>query len=723
MNRIHRLTRREALQLGFGSAAGLVLGVRTEGQTKRPAGKTALQASALHSLGAFVQITTQGDVLIACSRPDSGQGVRTSLAMLVAEELDADWTRTRVIQAPFDRKYGPMDVAGSSSVRSRWTALRQAGAVGRSLLVEAAAKQWSVNASECTASRGVVTHPPSLRKAQYGQLVAGASKLPAPQSAPLKKASEFHIIGKSKRAVDTPAKVRGTAVFGMDVRVPGMLYAVVARCPVFGGKVAKFKPDAALKVKGVQQVFEIPSGIAVVADNTWTAARGRDALEVEWHEGLAAAESSASIRAGCVNALAEAKTLRTSGSAPASGPNTLLEAVYEVPFQAHAALEPLSCTVDVRPDRCEIWASTQFPSTVHADACRLLNLPKEAVKLNIPLLGGAFGRGTNSNFASEALEVGKRLGKPVKVVHMREDDIRHDYYRPASLHKVSVGLDADSKPVSWTHTFASPSIWGYYDPKTPMPQMTETDGAIDMPYAFPHVQVKYAYVPSGVPRGFWRSVAHTPNAWVVECMIDEIAAATKQDPLRLRLDLLTGAEITGLPPFVQKPDAKRLRSVLELASDKANWGRPMPPRSGRGIAVHASFGSYCAQVAEVAVDNDGNVKVTRFVCAIDCGFAVNPDGVRAQMEGGIAFGLTAALKGAITIDQGRVKQSNFHDYPMLRINEMPAVEVHLIQGSEELGGVGETGVPPAAPALCNAIFSATGKRVRKLPIRTRDLRV
>jgi isoquinoline 1-oxidoreductase beta subunit len=701
------LSRREFVKLTGAAGAGLALGVHLPGcRPDQPATEEPAFAP-----NAWVRIGTDGRITVVVDRSEMGQGVATALPMLVAEELEADWSKVEIEFAPSDPAYtnplfGLQGTGGSTSVRAAWEPLRKAGAAAREMLIAAAAAEWSVDRSACRAENGLVRHTDG-RTLPYGRLAARAATLPVPEQVTLKDPADFRIAGKAIPRLDTPAKVNGSAQFGIDVRLPGMLVAVVARSPVFGGKVARVDDAKAKAIPGVRHVVPISSGIAVVGDTYWHARQGRQALEIEWNEGPNAQQSSARISEQ-LRRLAQrgGAVARRSGDAGAALARAArrVSATYELPFLAHATMEPMNATAHVRADACDVWAPTQFQSGCTDAAAQITGLPKEKIAVHTTYLGGGFGRRFELDFVVEAVEVSKAAGVPVKVVWSREDDVQHDFFRPVSHHELVAGLDARGRPVAWTHRMVAPSIMARVFPNFVKngldPEAVE--GAAELPYGIPNVRVDYVMAETGVPVGFWRSVNHSINGFVVESFIDELANAAQQDPLEYRRALLAGSP--------------RHRRVLELAAEKAGWGSPAPAGRHRGIALHKSFESFVAQMAEVSVAGDGAVRVHRVVCAVDCGPVVNPNTVEAQMESGIVYGLTAALYGAITIKDGRAEQSNFHDYPMLRMYEMPEVEVHIVPSTDSQGGVGEPGTPPIAPAVSNAIFAATGKRLRRLPI-------
>jgi len=670
------------------------------------------------ALNAFVRIGTDESVTVISSHSEMGQGIYTSLPMLLNEELEADWARISVEAAPVDKVYnhpifGIQMTGGSTTSPAEYDHYRKMGALARTMLVQAASQKWNVDPASCRVEKGLVIHGATGRRATYGSLASAAAQLTAPADVPLKPASAFTQIGKSTRRLDTPSKTNGTAQFGIDVILPGMLTAVVARPPVFGGKAIKIDATETLKISSVKSVEEIPSGVAVIATGFWPAKVGRDRLVVEWDPGPNAGLTSEQMVREFSETSKEpgaiAKKVGDPAAALASAAKTIT-AEYDVPYLAHAMMEPLNCVVDLRADSCEIWTGTQFETVDRANAAHAAGLDPEKVQIHTTLLGGGFGRRANpvSDFVVEAVHVAKVAKAPVKVIWTREDDIRGGWYRPMWHDRFAAGFDADGNPVAWTHTIVGQSImmgtpFAAFAIKEGV-DSTSVEGAADILYGLPNLQVDLHTPTIGVPVQWWRSVGHSHTGFSVEAFLDEVAHAGGKDPYELRRVLLA-----------KQP---RMLAVLDLAAKKANWGSKLPPGIGRGIATHFSFDSYVAQVIEASVGKGGEVRVHRVVCAIDCGLVINPDTVKAQMEGGIVYGLTAALKTEITLKDGRVEQGNFNDYPMLRIFESPEIEVHIVPSTEHPTGVGEPGVPPAAPALANAIFAATGKRIRRLPIRS-----
>jgi isoquinoline 1-oxidoreductase beta subunit len=673
------------------------------------------------ALNAFVRIGTDESVTVISAHSEMGQGVYTSLPMLLNEELEADWSKIRVEAAPVDKVYnhpvlGMQMTGGSTTSSAEWERYRRMGATARVMLVEAAAARWGVEASTCRVENGVVIHAATNQRGTYGSLANAAARLTPPAKVPLKNPKDFTLVGKPTLRLDTASKTNGTAQFGLDVMVPGMLTAVVARPPVFGGRVVKLDAREALKVPGVKAVEQVPSGVAVIAERFWPAKLGREKLIIEWDLGPNAALSTEKmLRDFRETALKPGAIAKKTGD-PEGALKTAAKTVtaeYDVPYLAHAMMEPLNCVVDLRPDSCEIWTGTQFETVDRANAAHAAALPADRVLIHTTLLGGGFGRraNPNSDFVVEAVHVARAAKAPVKVVWTREDDLRGGWYRPMWHDRFAAGLDANGDPVAWTHTIVGQSImqgtlFESFGVKDGI-DSASVEGAADLLYGIPNLQVDLHTPKIGVPVQWWRSVGHSHTGFSVEAFFDEVAHAGGKDPYELRRKLLA--------------NQPRMKAVLELAAQKADWGSKLPPGVGRGMATHFSFESYVAQVVEASVGKGGAVRVHRVVCALDCGLVINPDTVRAQIEGGIIFGLTAALKTEITLKAGRVEQGNFDDYQMLRIFESPEIEVHMVPSGENPTGVGEPGVPPVAPALANAIFAATGKRVRRLPIRASDL--
>jgi isoquinoline 1-oxidoreductase beta subunit len=709
------LTRRTLLKGSLAVGAGLSIGFRIPLGGRDLAWAQAVEAFEPNQ---WITISHDGLVTITNSVPEMGQGSLTTMPMIIADELDADWDSVRVEQAPANPKLyanpvtGAQSYGGSRGVRDHLEMWRKAGAAAREMLMEAAAKEWGVPVGEVETEPGAVVHRPSGRRLLYGQLVDKASQLPVPENPKLKSPDQFRYIGKRVPRRDMPVKVDGKAVYGFDVVVPGMLIASIERSPVLGGKVKRFDPTAAKAVKGVKDVVQVSNGVAVVADSSWAALSGRKSLTIEWDEGPLARLGQAQIVRELEEAAKETGLVaRKDGDAEkvlAAGGRTH-EAVYRMPFLEHACMEPMNCTAHVTRDACEIWVPTQSPGPNQATAAKLLGLPPEQVTIHTTLLGGGFGRRAEQDFIIDAVETSKAVGAPVKVFWTREDDLTHGFYRPATHNVFRAALDERGTPVAWWNRLVGPGIFlakgrakpGEVDP-------TAVGGARDLPYGIPNITVEWVNKDVGVPLGFWRSVASSLNAFITESFVDELAHLAGKDPYEYRRALLD--------------KSPRHKGVLELAATKANWGAPLPAGHALGIAVAFSYGSYVAHVAEVSVAPDGKVNVHRVVCAVDCGIAVNPDQVVAQMEGGAIYALTATLYGEITIENGRVQQTNFHTYPMLRINESPTIEVHILDSGQAPGGLGEPGVPSVAPAVCNAIFAATGTRLRSLPIRPEALK-
>ncbi len=700
-------SRRAFLQASGAAGGALLLGFHLPLASAANA-----QAREPFAPNAFIRIDRKGKVTLIMPQVEMGQGIYTAVAMILAEELDVTLDEVRLEHAPpSDALYGNpffrIQVTGNSnSVRAFWTPLRAAGAGARAVLVEAAARRWRTDPNACRTEGGKVIHPASGRTLAYAALVEEAGRLTPPREPQLKAVADFKLIGKPLKRLDTPEKVNGKAVYGIDVLPPGVKFATLLACPVFGGKVGQVDDSKAKQVPGVRQIVALEDLLAVVGDHMWAAKQGLAALQITWDEGANAHVTSEQVweqlRAASEKTGAIAKTAGDVTKGLASGER--LEAAYEVPFLAHATMEPLNCTVHLKPDSCEIWVGSQVLSRVQAVAAQLTGLPLDKVTVHNHLIGGGFGRRLEVDYVAKAVRIAKHVDGPVKVVWSREEDIGQGIYRPVYRDRLAASL-ANGRIVGWSHRITGSSIIARWLPPAFQKgiDIDAVDSAADIPYDIPNLQVEYVRdEPPAVPTGFWRGVGPNNNVFAVESFIDELAKKAGRDPLDFRRDMLA--------------KAPRLRAALELAASKAGWGTPLPARAGRGIAAQGAFGSYIATVAEVEVDNNGDVHVQRIVTAVDTGIVVNPDTVVAQLQGGLIFGLTAALYGQITIDKGRVQQSNFHDYRMLRIHEVPKIEVHLIQSGEAPGGIGETGTTAAPPALGNAIYAATGIRLRRLPI-------
>ena len=721
MSDTNYLSRRKFVQTGAAVGGGLLLSfyLPAFGKGIKNAG---VPAPANFIPNAFIRIGTDDIITVIVNHSEMGQGAYTSLPMLVADELEADWAKIRFESAPVDPAYnhpafGMQATGGSTSTLVEWDRLRKAGATGKYMLIAAAAQTWNVDPSSCKAEKGFVIHPASGKKLSFGQLVEKAATITVPENVTLKDAKDYKFIGKPIKRLDTPEKINGTGIFGLDIKVPGLLTAVIARPPVFGGRVKSFKAEKAKAIPGVKHVIQMDRGIAVVASGFWPAKLGRDALEIVWDDGdLGTLDSKEQTTLYAELAKQAGATAKKEGDVDSAKGKAIkkIDVVYDMPYLAHSPMEPLNCVADVKADSCEIWVGTQFQTADLMAASRITGLNPKQIKLHTTLLGGGFGRRAvlDSHFVVEAVQVSKAILTPVKVVWTREDDIRGGYYRPRAYHKISAGLDAAGKPLFWQHNIVCQSFMV----GTPLEGMmvqngvdgTAVEGASNLPYHIPNMNVAWNMAPNGVPTLWWRSVGSSHTAFAVEGFIDELAKAAGKDPYQYRRMLLD-----------KHP---RYLKVLDKVAEKSGWKNPVAAGRGRGIAIHESFGSIVAHVAEVSITKNKTLKVHKVVCAIDCGQIVNPDIIKAQMESCVVFGLTAALYGEITFEKGRVKQGNFNDYKMVRMNEMPVVEVHIIESTEKMGGVGEPGVPPVAPAVMNALFTLTGKRVRNLPLRPDDLK-
>jgi isoquinoline 1-oxidoreductase beta subunit len=706
------LSRRELLQVGAAAGGGLMLSLTVPFGNGEAAGNFVPNA--------FIRVDADGQIVLTMPYVEMGQGTYTAIPMLIAEELEVDLEQVRLEHAPPDEKryanplLGVQATGNSNAIRGAWQPLRQAGAVSRTMLVSAAAKRWNVDPASCRAQSGEVLHAPTGRRVRYGDLAAEAVRLPVPENVALKRPEDFKLIGKPVKRLDTPAKVNGTAVFGIDVRPPGVKIATLAQSPVFGGRVKSVNDAAAKAVKGVRQIVRLDDAVAVVADHMGAAKKGLAALVIEWDDGphakLSTDDIAAELEKATLNSGPVAQNIGDIDKAMA-GAVTKIEATYQVPFLAHAAMEPMNCTAHVRNDGCEVWVGSQALARVQATAAKTTGLSLDQVMVHNHLIGGGFGRRLDVDGVTRAVQIAMHVDGPVKVVWTREEDIQHDMYRPYWLDRISAGLDNRGKPVAWNHRYAGSSVIARWLPPAFKNGLDpdSTEGAIDLAYALPNMHVEYLRVePPGIPTAFWRSVGPSHNVFVTESFMDELAAAAEQDAVAYRRALLD-----------RSPRAK---AVLDLATAKAGWGQPLPQRVGRGVSLQFVFGTYMAQVAEVEVAKNGAVRVRRVVCAMDCGTVVNPDTVQAQVQGAIIFGITAALYGEITLKNGRVEQANFDSYQMLRIDEAPAIEVYIVASSEPPGGMGECGTSAIVPAISNAIFAATGKRLRKMPVDTAAIR-
>jgi isoquinoline 1-oxidoreductase beta subunit len=707
---MNALSRRDFLRVGVATGGGLLLSLSLPLAT----GETEAAANDVFAPNALVRVGSDGKIVLIMPYVEMGQGTYTAIPMLIAEELEVDLSQVELQHAPPDEKLyanpllGVQATGNSNAIRGAWEPMRRAGATARMMLISAAAKRWNVNPEACRAQRGEVVHAPTGRRFHYGDLAGDAALMPVPASVELKRPQDFRLIGTPAKRLDTPAKVNGTAVYGIDVRPSGVKIATLAQSPVFGGRVKSVDDAAARAVNGVRQIVRLDDAVAVVADHMGAAKKGLEALVIEWDEG-----QHAGLDTGAVLEELERATLNPGAVAQSIGKidramanaTTRVEAAYQVPFLAHAAMEPMNCTVHLREDGCEIWVGNQAIARAQAFAAKAAGLPLEKITVHNHLIGGGFGRRLEADGVVRAVEIAKHVDGPVKVVWTREEDIQHDMYRPMFFDRISAGLDSKGMPVAWNNRFAGSSVIARWlppafsnglDPDT-------TEGAINLVYDIPNLNVEYVRVePPGIPTAFWRSVGPSHNVFVTESFMDELAAAAGKDAVAYRLALLD--------------NSPRAKAVLALAADKAEWGQKLTERVGRGVSVQNAFGSYLAQVAEVEVADDGTVRVRRVVCAVDCGTVVNPDTVQAQIQSAVMFGVTAALYGMITLKNGRVEQTNFDTYQILRMDEAPTVEVHIIQSSEAPGGMGEAGTSCIVPAVTNAIFAATGKRLRQLPI-------
>ena len=701
----YSLSRRVFLKKSTLTFTGLIIGF-----TYEPESSLAVKVENAEELGIWIRIAPDGSTTLIVPSSEMGQGVNTSLSMILAEELEADWQSVKTETAPVNSKYinpesnsGQM-TAGSSSVKGFWNPLRKAGAAVRLMLQKAAAQKWEIPIEECVAKSGYIYRKNSSQKLSYGELAEAAGKIDIPSDPPLKNSKDYNLVGKSIKRIDIPSKTNGSAQFGIDVRLPEMMYATIRQSPVFGGEVLSYDEDAAKSIRGVKKVILIPNGIAVIADNTWRAKRGMEVLNLKFHGGKTIGLESQQVQKELLKALDDEGKTKIEA-------NKVLDLEYEVPFLAHAPLEPMNCTANVTENFCEVWVPTQSQGGCMDAAKEITGLDEEQIQIHTTYLGGGFGRRGETDFVKQSLILAKALGKPIKVTWMREEDMQHDFYRPASMSRFQIGLNKDGFPISWNNQLASPSIlkrffapmaWFNIDPLS-------TEGADEIPYAIEDFNFDYSVVDSGVPVGFWHSVGSSFNAFFTESAIDEAAHLAQQDQFDYRMKLLSG-----------KP---RFQKVLEKVMRESKWGRILPKGHGLGISIHKTRGSIAGAVIEVSTDVNGMLNLNKAWIAIDCGKVINPNTVRAQMEGGFTFGLSATLGEEITLKDGRVEQSNFHDYSILRLKGSPEISVEIIESGNEIGGVGEVAVPLAAPALTNAIFSSSGRRIRSLPLSKHGIKI
>jgi CO/xanthine dehydrogenase Mo-binding subunit len=701
------MNRREFVVAGVAAGAGLVVGFYLPHGTK--------SSQQVFSPNAYLRITPENKITIVVARSEMGQGVRTALPMILAEELEADWKQIEIEQAGASTLYGDQTTGGSASVRTTWDPMRRAGAAAREMLISAAALTWGVPRSSCAAQNGNILHGASKRQLSYGELAAKAAALPIPTDVSLKQSKDYKIVGQRLARVDTPSKVKGEAVFGIDFRMPGMKYAVLSRCPTIGGKLQSFDDKESKKIAGVSYTGKIgDSAVAVVADSVWGAMEGRRLLNVNWDDGPNKDLNTAAVMESLKQAAKKGASLYSAGDVSKAA-GRRLSAEYQLPFMAHAPMEPGNCTAYFQGSRCELWAPTQVPQDCRDSVAQAVGLDPDQVKVNVTLMGGGFGRRLEHDYAVEAAQVSKAVQAPVKVIWTREDDMRFSTYRPASLHQLSAVVDGAGWPVAFTHRIVAPSISGQKG--QPGPNGIDPDLADEaaLVYALPNVSLEYVLAETAVPLGWMRSVYALQAAFASESFIDELAASAGKDPLEYRLHMLSKDKDQDIPFFVTTWHTARMRAVLQLAADKAGWKNPLPAGRFRGIACFACFSSYVAEVVEISMEKD-TPRVHRVVAAVDCGQVVNPSILEQQIPGGVVYALSNALRAKITIEKGRVVQGNFDDYAPLRMEETPAVEVYAVPSAEAPTGIGEPSVPPLAPALCNAIYAATKKRIRALPI-------
>ena len=702
------MNRRDFIKVVSTAGSGLVLGFYLPSTNKLNGKPVAVN---LFEPNAWIKVRSDNIVQIMVGKSEMGQGVLTSLPMIIAEEMDLDFSKVVVEKATADRKkYGWQMTGGSNSVSGGYKKLRKAGATAREMLVMAAAQEWGVSKNECKTNNGIVIHEKTGRELSYGELAEKASQQKVPKKPLLKDKKDFSIIGQNVKRTDTLSKINGTAEFAMDVQLDGMVYATMVHSPVFGGKFKSYKKDSINDISGVIKIFEIESGLAIVAKNTWTALKAGKQIEIKWDEGEAAGLDDEKIRKDLIHASKEkGAVVRKEGNVKKAlkSSNNIIEALYESPIQAHATMEPMNCTAYVQKDKCQVWAGTQDPNGARKIASKITGLSKKNVEVNVTFLGGGFGRRAFNDYVSEAVEISNEIKKPVKMIWSREEDMQHDYYRPSSVHVMKGAFDQNNNITTFKHRIVAPSIIFTQIVKIPFPFKEKADiiaveGAKHLPYEIPNMQVDYQMTKTPIPLGWWRSVYNSQNAFATECFMDELAEKAGKDPVQFRLGLLS----------ISSRDA----GVIKMVVEKSGWNDFQNGTTYQGMSCHKSFGTWVAQVARVSVEN-GQVKVHEVFAAVDCGTVINPAIVKAQISSAIIYGLSATLKSKITMKNGRVAQSNFDDFEVIRMNEAPKIHVHLVESNESPSGVGEPGLPPIAPAVTNAVYAATGKRFRELPIK------
>ena len=702
------MNRREFIKVSSAAGSSFVLGFYLPSRNKLTGESIPLKT---FEPNAWIKLQPDNYVRIMVGKSEMGQGVITSLPMIIAEEMDLDWSKVIVEKAPADRnKYGSQMTGGSNSISSNYKKLRKVGAVAREMLVSAASKHWGVPKSECKTNLGLVLHENTNKSIPYGDLVSKANQQEVPEKPKLKDPKDFSIIGKNVKRKDTKAKINGSADYALDIKLDDMAYATVVHSPIFGGKVKSFDEKSVKEVSGISKVFKIESGIAIVGDSTWSVLKASKAIKINWSEGKAKGLDSNKITSDLMEASKrKGGVVRKEGNvkkALRSSANNI-EAIYESPFQAHATMEPMSCAVSIEKDKCQIWVGTQNPNGVLKIASKLTDLKEDQIEVNVTYLGGGFGRRASNDFVKEAIEISAQINKPVKLTWSREEDMQNDFYRPASVHVMEGAFDKNNNLSVWKHRITAPSILFSQLVKIPFPfkeklDVISTDGAKDLPYEIPNMQVDYQMTKTPIPLGFWRSVYSSQNAFANECFMDELAEKVEIDPVKFRLDLL--------------PSDSRDASVIKLVAEKSGWEKFQNGPIYQGISCHKSFGTWIAQVARVSIENN-KVKVHEVHCAVDCGLVINPGITKAQISSAIIYGLSAALKSKITIDDGKVVEANFDDFDVIRMDETPVINVHLVNSGASPKGVGEPGLPPIAPAIANAVYAATGKRYRSLPIK------